>query len=136
MLQNITLFEGDDANGVVSLWETNGTASGTFELTDVASPPPLITGEANYGFAPYVSVSFDLTVFNNQVLFSGRIGPGKLGPYTLWTRDGTAAGTVPLTIGGANSSGLFSATVTPDFTVFGNEVLFRGIDTGGASGLW
>ena len=104
MLQNIVIFEGDDANNVVSLWETDGTARGTFELTDVASPPPLITGEADYGFAPYVSVSFDLTVFNNEVLFSGRIGPGKLGPYTLWTTDGTAGATVPLTIAGANSS--------------------------------
>jgi len=80
-------------------------------------------------------VSLDLTVFNNQVLFSGRVGPGKLGPYTLWTSDGTAGGTVPLTIAGANTNGLFSATVTPDFTVFGSEVLFRGSDKAGASGL-
>ena len=54
----------------------------------------------------------------------------------MWTTDGTAAGTVPLTIAGAESTGFFSATVTPGFTVFGNEVLFRGIDTGGAAGLW
>ena len=52
--------------------------------------------------------------------------------------DGTATGTVPipLTSIGASSGGLFSATVTPGFTVFGNEVLFRGIDTGGGAGLW
>jgi ELWxxDGT repeat protein len=136
MLSNIVLFEGDNTFNTTSLWETDGVTGGTFELTDVAAPPPLITEEADYGFVPYVSVSLDLTVFNNQVLFSGRMGSGKLGVYTLWTTDGTAGGTVPLTIAGASSSGLFSATVTPDFTVFGAEVLFRGIDKAGASGLW
>jgi ELWxxDGT repeat protein len=137
MLPNIVLFQGEDAGGGVSLWETDGTVSGTFELADGVSPSPLITGEAEYGFVPNPGVSLDLTVFNNQVLFSGRSGPGKIGPYNLWTSDGTASGTVALTpIVGAKSSGFFSTTVTPGFTVFGAEVLFRGIDTGGASGLW
>ena len=135
MLSNIVLFEGADAHNTTSLWATEGTAASTFELTD-GTPPPVIIGEANYGFAPYTSVSLDLTVFNNQVLFAGRIGPGAIGPYTLWTTDGTAAGTVPLTIAGARSSGLFTDTVRPGFTVFGAEVLFRGIDTAGATGLW
>ncbi len=57
----------------------------------------------------------------------------------MWTSDGTAGGTVPLTIAGANSNGtlLWTATVlTPGFTVFGAEVLFRGVDKAGASGLW
>ncbi len=75
MLPNIVFFEGEDGTGTVSLWETDGTASGTFELTDVASPPPLITGEAGYGFVPNGGVSLDLTVFNNQVLFAGRYSP-------------------------------------------------------------
>ncbi len=137
MLPNIVLFQGEDAGGTVSLWETDGTVSGTFELADGVSSSPLITGEAEYGFVPNPQVSLDLTVFNNQVLFAGRSGPGDIGPFHLWTSDGTASGTVALTpIVGANSSGFFSTTVTPDFTVFGNEVLFRGIDTGGASGLW
>ncbi len=139
MLPNIVFFEGTDAGDTVSLWETDGTASGTFELTDVPSGAPLITGEALYGFAPSPAVSLDLTVFNNQVLFSGRVGPTDIGPFTLWTSDGTVDGTVPLaltTIAGAKSNGLFSATVTPGFTVFGSEVLFRGIDTSNASGLW
>jgi hypothetical protein len=141
MLSNIVLFEGVNTTDTASLWETNGTTSGTFELTDVASPPPLITGEANYGFVPNTGVSIDLTVFNNQVLFAGRFSPTTpidFGPYTLWTTDGTAAGTVPipLTSIGASSSGLFTEDAMPGFTVFGDEVLFRGIDTGGASGLW
>ena len=91
-------------------------------------------------------MSLDLTVFNNQVLFAGRYSPTvpiDFGPFTLWTTDGTAAGTVPIplaSIPGANSNGLFIAAlptdVTPGFTVFGDEVLFRGIDTAGAFGLW
>src|ERR1700733_640454 len=141
MLPNIVLFEGVDATDTASLWETNCSVGGNFELTDVPSPPPLITGEANYGFVPSTLVSLDLTVFNNQVLFAGRFSPTvplDFGPYTLWTTDGTATGTapIPLTSIGASSGGLFSATVTPGFTVFGNEVLFRGIDTGGTAGLW
>ena len=142
MLPNVVLFEAEDTTDTASLWETNGTASGTFEFTDVASPPPLIAGEANFGFVPNTGVSLDLTVFNNQVLFAGRFSPTTpvdFGPYTLWTTDGTVAGTVPIpltSIAGANANGLFSATVTPGFTVFGDEVLFRGIDTGGAVGLW
>ena len=72
MLPDIVLFEGRDRTSRVSLWETDGTQSGTFVLTNVASPPPLITGEPNYGFVPLTSVSLDLTVFNGQVLFAGR----------------------------------------------------------------
>ena len=149
MLPNVVLFAGVDATNTASLWETNGTVSGTFELTDVASPPPLITGEPNFGFVPEPGMSLDLTVFNDQVLFYGRYNPNPAipaskGPFTLWTTDGTAAGTVPIplaSISGANANGLFfaadkSTDVTPGFTVFGDEVLFRGIDTAGADGLW
>jgi hypothetical protein len=147
MLSNVVLFEGVDATDTASLWATNGTTSGTFEL--LTSPPAVsgqapITGEAIFGFVPNTRVSIDLTVFKNQVLFAGRIGPTDFGPYTLWTTDGTVAGTVPIpltSIAGANSKGLFIGNdapgdMMPGFTVFGAEVLFRGIDTAGASGLW
>ena len=112
MLPDIVLFEGRDATSTTSLWETNGTQSGTFVLSNVASPPPLITREPKYGFVPDTAVSLDLTVFNNQVLFAGgfspTITPVSIGPYTIWTSDGTANGTVPLIIAGANSKGLFT----------------------------
>ena len=39
MLPNVVLFEGADSNGRTELWETNGTAAGTFELTGVAGAP-------------------------------------------------------------------------------------------------
>lgn len=152
MLPNIVLFAGKDSTSTVGLWETNRTASGTFEL--LTNPPavsgqPQITGEAIFGFVPQPGMSLDLTVFNGQVLFYGRYSPNPAtpidqGPYTLWTTDGTAAGTVPIpltSITGADSTGLFIGNdkpgdVTPGFTVFGDEVLFRGLDTAGASGLW
>ena len=152
MLPNVVLFAGKDLTSTASLWVTDGTASGTFELltnppADVTKPP--ITGEAIFGFVPQASMPLYLTVFDDQVLFWGRYSPNPAapvskGPYTLWTTDGTATGTVPIpltSITGANPNGLFvgndnSADVTPGFTVFGDQVLFRGIDTAGASGLW
>jgi hypothetical protein len=152
MLSDVVLFAGKDTTSTASLWVTDGTATGTFEL--LTSPPavqgrPPITGEAIYGFVPQPGMSLDLTVFNDQVLFYGRYSPNPAapvakGPYTLWTTDGTAAGTVPIpltSITGANPNGLFIGNdtpgdVSPGFTVFGDEVLFRGIDTAGASGLW
>jgi FG-GAP-like repeat len=152
MLPNVVLFAGKDSTSTASLWVTDGTASGTFELltnppADVTKPP--ITGEAIFGFVPQASMPLYLTVFDDQVLFWGRYSPNPAapvskGPYTLWTTDGTATGTVPIpltSITGANPNGLFigndnSGDVTPGFTVFGDEVLFRGIDTAGASGLW
>ena len=129
MLPNVVLFQGLNASDTDSLWETNGTASGTFALTS-------ISGEPAYGFAPYPQLSLDLTVFNNQVLFRGRY---TITNYGLWTTDGTAAGTVQLTgIVGANSAGIFTATVSPDFTVYNGEVLFNGRNNAStpAQGLW
>jgi ELWxxDGT repeat protein len=141
MLPNVVLFEGIDSTGTTNLWETNGTASGTFELTSSGLPPvygqPSITGEPPYGFAPGVYASLDLTVFNNQVLFVGRYTQTS---YGLWTTDGTAADTVQLTgIIGANSAGIFTGATSsdfPDFTVYDGEVLFNGVDTAGDRGLW
>ena len=152
-LQNVVLFEGEDTVGGANLWVTDGTASGTSEL--LTNPPIVpgqaaITGGAIYGFASSTRVSLDLTVFDNHVLFAGRFSPTvpvKYGPYTLWTTDGTVAGTVPIplaSISGANPNGLLignpmtgaAGAMTPGFTVFGDEVLFRGRDTGGAFGLW
>ena len=106
MLPDIVFFEGRDATNTTSLWETNGTQSGTFVVSNVVSPPPLITREPKYGFVPGTA-SLDLTVFKSQVLFAGgfspTITPVSIGPYTIWTSDGTANGTVPLIIAGANS---------------------------------
>ena len=117
MLPNIVLFQAQDALNQSSLWETNGTASGTFELTPA--------GANSLGLSPT-----DITVLGAQVLFAGVDSSGDVG---LWTSDGTAVGTMELTsIAGANSAGLAPS----DLTVFGNEALFSGINASGQTGLW
>ena len=127
MLPNLVLFQGMDATGTNHLWETDGTASGTFALTP-------ISGEPGYGFAPDPGASLDLMVFNDQVLFNGRY---SITNYGLWTTDGATTGTKQLTgIAGANSAGIFTANVSPDFTLYNGVVLFSGFDTAGDYGLW
>ncbi len=136
MLPNVVLFQGSDSTNTQGLWETNGTASGTFLITN---------GTARYGFTPDPQISLDLTVFKNQVLFIGRDATSAQTDYSLWSTDGTAAGTTEFTnVSGANPKGLFtSAAVTwnsfPDLTVFNNEVLFNGLNNAtaaGVHGLW
>ena len=145
MLPNVVLFVGKDlANNAVGLWETDGTATGTFELTtsggNTVPNIPAINGEAIYGFLPEPTWSLDLTVFNDQVLFVGRDTNFR---YNLWTTNGTGAGTKELTgIAGANASGVLAAVLTlpnsPDFTVYNGAVLFNGLNNVGAGvhGLW
>src|SRR4051812_33363433 len=55
------------------LWVTNGTTAGTHEIT--------VNGAAFEGINP-----IDLTVFNNEVLFSGLNASQQRG---LWVTDGT-----------------------------------------------
>jgi ELWxxDGT repeat protein len=96
MLPNVVLFQGTDTTNTQGLWETNGTASGTFLLTN---------GRFVDGFRPSSSSLMDLTVFNNQVLFGGRDANNR---YELWTTDGTTQGTVelvPVTGAGTTATG-------------------------------
>jgi ELWxxDGT repeat protein len=148
----VLLFSGVDAAGNTGLWASNGTASGTFELT------PITHAEAS-GLHP-----FDLTVFGNMVLFEGTDSSSK---QNLWVTNGTAAGTIELTgITGANTNfngmvlfagtdaagnqslwvtngtvagtyELDSADLLPsDMTVYDGKVLFAGLDGSGNYGLW
>ena len=115
-----------DAAGNNGLWVTNGTAAGTCELTNISGADP-------GGLNPS-----GLTVFNNEVLFSGYDAPPNNSffdgdPMGFWVTNGTAAGTYELTnISGANSVGLHPIFLT----VFNNEVLFNGFDAAGQRGLW
>jgi len=112
-------FAGADASGLFGLWDTDGTAAGTHELTDVAA--------ATTGLAPS-----DLTVLNDQILFGGKDAHGQTG---LWVTNGTAAGTHELSgIVGAQTTGI--GLDPSDLTVYNGEALFRGIDSSGLYGLW
>src|SRR4051812_46199763 len=119
MAQHTVLFDGTNAAGNFSLGETDGTATGTFELTGIAG--------AAAGIHP-----FGFTLFRGEVLFNGVDTAGHNG---LWVTDGTAAGTHELTgIVGARTSGfgLDPGGLTP----FNGEVLFDGRDVAGNDGLW
>src|SRR5207237_2173593 len=75
----------------------------------------------------------DLTVFAGKALFAGEDTSGNI---SLWTTDGTGAGTRELTVAGSYGQGLFFNVTAPDFTVLGNKVLFAGQDATGKSNLW
>jgi len=103
MTENIILFQGSNGAGQSGLWETNGTASGTFELTPISGANPS-------GLSPS-----NLTVYNSEVLFEGIDSSGK---YGLWLTTGSPAGTQEI----AGTSGLSPNSLT----VFNGEVLFNG----------
>jgi len=119
MARHLVLFVGgyNGTDGVRGLWETNGTAAGTSELTGLSGSP---------------IEAYGLATFGNEVLFNGEDTSGN---YGLWVTNGTAAGTSELTgITGADPGYLYPN----DFTVFKGEVLFQGRDNGsdGIQGLW
>src|SRR3984957_4435471 len=123
------LFEGEDKSLHFGLWETNGTAVGTHELTG-------ISGAYSNGIAPV-----DLTVFGSEVLFEA---PDSVHSFNLglWVTDGTAnstrevGGEGDLGVEGVSAGGLDPS----ELAVFGNEVLFNGLDAAGSNGpsngLW
>jgi ELWxxDGT repeat protein len=118
------LLEGYDASGIDGLWVTDGTSAGTSELTVVGS----------FANGLFFDVSApDLTVFAGKALF---VGEDTSGGISLWTTDGTGAGTSELRIAGSNANGLFYNATAPNFTVLGNKVLFAGQDATGNSNLW
>src|SRR5689334_7530970 len=121
MLSDVVLFEGVDSSGRNELWETNGTAAGTFELTGVA-------GAFATGLYPV-----DLQPYNaDEVLFNGTDASGL---SALWETDGTAAGTHEISgIAGAPTTGL--GLYPSDLTNYNGETLFSGYDSHDFWGLW
>ena len=148
-------FEGSDTDieQQGSLWATNGTTKGTYEVggegnAGVKGAPG--GNRANYalGLAPT-----DIVDFNGRALFIGLDDTvGLNGVYNetegLWLSNGTAKGTIEIggrgsaAIKGANpltSGGLLAGVTNPDFTVYGNKVIFLGVDAKSDAGwetLW
>ncbi len=113
VLGNEVMFGGCDTSGNWGLWVTNGTATGTVELTGIAGA----ASQAQGGLDPSGLVSI-----NGEVLFRGQDSSGY---YGLWVTNGTAAGTQKLT-----------GVYPENFVAFGNKVGFTAADQNGREGLW
>ena len=96
MCNGKVFFSAYDTSGNQGLWVSDGTSSGTHELTGIANA---YTGPG--GFEPSGFVAY-----NGEMLFSGADASGAHG---LWITDGTAAGTMHEIPG---SSGLNPSSLT------------------------
>jgi ELWxxDGT repeat protein len=132
------VFTGYDAAGNLGLWVSNGTATGTHEVTGITAGFVSPDGLPN---------PTDFTTYNSEVLFAAGSGGNGSQSGGLWVTNGTTAGTSEL--GGSNNTGISGAypiglfygsaiasTFDPDLTVFNGKVLFEGLDSGTHYGLW
>jgi ELWxxDGT repeat protein len=115
-------FIGDNSDGHLNLWVSDGTSLGTSDFTGGLTGLEPMSRATN----PH------LTLFGHELLFEG---VDSTGHYDLWVTDGTPGGTSELLVTGAYQGGLLDVS-KPDFTVFGSEVLFAGIDSSLHVGLW
>ena len=157
VLGNVVLFKGTDLQDTPgSLWVTDGTAAGTFEIggqgnAGIVGSPNGFTGQFTSELPLGIQPS-DLTTLNGQVLFAGFDNTLKPNGFyedtdALWVSDGTAAGTVE--VGGAGNTGITGANPAsnggifwngsiefPDFTPYNGKALFVGYDSSGQVSLW
>jgi ELWxxDGT repeat protein len=119
----IAVYAAQDLNGRLNPFVTDGTASGTSELT--------VAGASNFGL---VFGNPDFTVLGGMILLDGFDGSDH---YNLWVTDLASGKTSELSVSGAYSLGLFPTDgLYPDFTVLGSKALFAGSDASGHIGLW
>ncbi|PWT89441.1 MAG: hypothetical protein C5B56_07100 [Proteobacteria bacterium] len=121
VLHGIALFTGEDANGQLGLWATDGTGAGTHELTGIA-------GAAAQGFSPRGMILLKGSLgAPDRVLFAGGDSAGSFG---LWVTDGTAAGTTELrsSFKGISDITTLSAQQT--------NAVFAGTDAQGFREVW
>ncbi len=110
------------------VWSTDGTAAGTAPLREG-------TLSADWSLAGQRPV-----VFNGRLLFSALPQINPLPPtFTLWSTDGTSAGTVELLTGADPGPPVYTARDPRYLTVAGNRVFFSADTlgfTGMGEGLW
>jgi ELWxxDGT repeat protein len=106
-----------------TLYLTNGTASGTAEVSAPTLPKPFSFSLVKPLYSLGSRVVFVATDVNQQT--KGLV-------YHLWSSDGTAAGTAPIPTPTAALTGLFPN----DLTVIGGKAVFNGNDNIGNIGLW
>ncbi len=130
MTNPVVLFNATDSDGHQGLWESDGTAAGTFEIGGLDSAG--ISG---------ANVDFDPTSFanvGNGELFRALDADDDVG---LWFTNGSPGGTFE--IGGPGDTGVAGAAslalggLDPyAFFSLGSEVIFQGTDSSGDIGLW
>jgi len=87
------------------LWRSDGSAKGTFRVRDIHSG------------AGSALVLDEIAAFDGRALFSAQTTSPSEGPATLWSSDGTVAGTVPIED---------EATWPQDFVRHGDHFYFSG----------
>lgn len=119
-----SIFQANDSNGKSQIWSTDGTAAGTFQITNIAGG---IHSQSKFG----------VMGTTGKQLFTAIIG-GVAASEQLWVTDGTVAGTKQLT-NVANTTGLKLAYLTGNsFLTLGTSglELFIGNDANNAKQLW
>ncbi len=114
------LYSALDGSGTVQLWTTDGSVSGTVELSHVANDWGGLYAEDITGYAPGSGIA--------GAAFRGIDADGN---PSLWFTDGTASGTTELHPAGA------AAALDPKALIaLGDRILFLGSDADGRSGVW
>ena len=110
-------FSASDPLRGETLWRSDGTTEGTVPVTD------LCPGPCDVSINELTAVGDRLFFVGFEEPFSYRGGGGR--NITLWTSDGTGAGTMPLLRGTSLGTGLLS-----NLTVFGGALYFSFIPEG------
>ena len=116
----LTLFAGQ--------FYFSGGSPGSTQLWAVSAPLGVATQVTSASAVADLQPR-NLTVLDNRLYFSGNDSSGNV---DLYSSDGTAAGTAPITVAGAGAGGL-----TPeDIVSYGGRLYFSGLDATGVSRLW
>ncbi len=122
-------FRGADNTGGNGLWVSDGTAAGTVEIGGTKDAG--VSGAGPNG----LSLNTASVELLGNLVFNGTDSSNH---NTLWTSDGTAAGTVE--IGGLKNAGVSDAGpngLNPlDMLRVGNKVIFEGTNSANHVGLW
>jgi ELWxxDGT repeat protein len=152
---NIAVFAAENTDYNPGVWRTDGTAAGTFSISNVQA---LTTFTPFKAFAVFAgqdgtngtqlwrtngtkagtfmienvsSKPFDFTVAGNQIFFAANDGTAGV-EWEVWRTDGTAAGTLKtlaVSAGGPGIDGLdfaYQQGYSDLFTSVGNKVFFAG----------
>ncbi len=115
------LYSALDGSGTVQLWTSDGTVAGTVELSHVANDWGGLYAEGMTGYDPASGIA--------GAAFRGIDAAGN---PSLWTTDGTQAGTRELAAAGAAAGGIDPKALI----ALGRQILFSGTDDGGRTAIW